>query len=144
MTDKRNAEADGSETRSVVIERSYPYPPDRLWRALTRPELLSEWLMQTDFTDAPGGQFRFTADWGGVDCTLLTFEPQHRLSYSWGDGTLDTIVTWTLTPTAAGTDLRMEQSGFRTDQPRYYGGAKAGWPQFFDNLETLLGTGRDL
>jgi uncharacterized protein YndB with AHSA1/START domain len=48
------------------------------------------------------------------------------------------VVTWTLTPTSTGTHLRMEQSGFRSDQPRYYGGAKAGWPQLFANLEQVL------
>jgi hypothetical protein len=32
----------------------------------------------------------------------------------------------------------MEQSGFRTDQKQAYGGAKAGWQQFFAKLEQVL------
>jgi hypothetical protein len=32
----------------------------------------------------------------------------------------------------------MEQSGFRSDQPRYYQGAKVGWQRFLANLEQVL------
>jgi hypothetical protein len=32
----------------------------------------------------------------------------------------------------------MEQSGFRPDQPQFYQGAKAGWPQFIAKLEQVL------
>lgn len=127
-----------AETLSVVIERELPFPPEKIWRALTEPHLMQEWLMQTDFAPVSGHRFGFRADWGAVDCEVLAIEPPKRLSYSWGDGHLDTVVTWTLTPTPAGTHLRMKQEGFRRDQPRYYGGAKAGWPKFFDNLEQVL------
>lgn len=48
------------------------------------------------------------------------------------------MVTFTLTPTDAGTHLRMEQAGFRADQRQAFGGAGAGWRQFFDNLEQTL------
>lgn len=43
-----------------------------------------------------------------------------------------------VTPSGAGTLLRMEQTGFRRDQPQYYGGAKMGWPRYFDSLEAVL------
>jgi hypothetical protein len=36
------------------------------------------------------------------------------------------------------THLRMEQSGFRPEQPRYYEGAKGGWQGFFAALEQVL------
>jgi uncharacterized protein YndB with AHSA1/START domain len=49
-----------------------------------------------------------------------------------------TVVTWSLTPTGTGTCRRMEQTGFRADQPRYYLGAKGGWPRFFAALEQPL------
>jgi uncharacterized protein YndB with AHSA1/START domain len=51
---------------------------------------------------------------------------------------LKSVVTFTLTPTSMGTRLRMEQSGFRPDQKQAYGGAKAGWQQFFAKLEQVL------
>ena len=112
---------------TITLEREYPYPADRIWQALTRPDLLAQWLMQTDFVAEPGRSFRFNADWGHVDCTLREIEPGRRLSYSWGDGTLDTVVTWTLTPTEGGTRLTLEQAGFTPDlPPQYFHGARAG------------------
>ena len=47
-------------------------------------------------------------------------------------------MTWTLTRTAAGTYLRMEQSGFRPDQQPYYRGATVGWPRMLTALEEVL------
>ena len=129
---------DDSDSLSVVIERDLNHPPARVWRALTEPHLLGEWLMPTDFRAEPGHLFRLTADWGAVDCAVTEITPGERLAYRWGDGVLDTVVTWTLIPRPGGTRLRMEQTGFRRDQPRYYGGAKAGWPGFLDRLETVL------
>lgn len=127
-----------AETRSVVMEREMPFPPERIWRALTQPHLLEEWLMKTDFEPVVDRPFSFRAEWGAVEGRVLDVEPQRSLSYTWGDDKLKSVVTWTLTPTATGTLLRMEQTGFREDQPRYYQGAKAGWPRFLAALEELL------
>ncbi len=127
-----------TETRSVVVERDIPYPPEKLWRALTQPHLIEEWLMKNDFDPVVGRQFNFRADWGAVDCRILALEPNKILSYSWAALGLESVVTWTLTPTSTGTHLRMEQSGFRPDQRQAHGGAKAGWQQFFTKLEQIL------
>ena len=127
-----------TETRSVVVERDIPYPPEKIWRALTQPYLIEEWLMKNDFKPVVGHRFNLRADWGAVDCQVLAVEPNKTLSYTWAAYDLETVVTWTLTPTSTGTNLRMEQSGFRPDQPQYYRGAKSGWPQFFANLEQVL------
>jgi uncharacterized protein YndB with AHSA1/START domain len=51
---------------------------------------------------------------------------------------LESVVTWTLTPTAAGTHLRMEQAGFKPDQNQAYQGAKFGWQKFFAKLEEVV------
>jgi uncharacterized protein YndB with AHSA1/START domain len=126
------------ETRTVVVEREIPYPPEKIWRALTQPHLIEEWLMKGDFKPVVGHRFNFRADWGAVDCQVQAVEPNKTLSYTWGDHNLKSVVTWTLTRTSTGTHLRMEQSGFREDQPRYYQGAKGGWPRFFANLEQVL------
>ncbi len=131
-------------TRSVVVERELPFPPEKVWRALTQPQLIEAWLMKNDFSPEVGRRFDLSADWGAVDCQVLAVEPNKALSYSWnvtrGDraDALTSVVTWTLTPTGAGTHLRMEQSGFRTDQPLYFGGAMAGWPRFLSALEQVL------
>ena len=126
------------EPLSVVVEREMPYPPEKIWRALTQPHLIEEWLMKNDFKPVVGHRFRLNAEWGAVDCQVLEVEPHKTLSYTWGDDVLKSVVTWTLTPTNTGTHLRMEQTGFRPDQPRYFHGAKAGWPRFFTALEQVL------
>lgn len=134
-----------TETRSVVVERDFPHPPERLWRALTQPHLMAEWLMQNDFVPAVGHRFKLRGEWGGVlDCEVLAVEPNKLLSYTWDfenedpNYALRSVVTFTLTPTAAGTHLRMEQKGFRPTQKQAYGGAHAGWKQMLDKLESLL------
>ena len=125
-------------TLAVVVEREVPFPPEKIWRALTQPHLIAEWLMQNDFKPAMGHRFSLRADWGAVDCQVLAVEPNKTLSYKWEAYDLKSVVTWTLTPTSTGTHLRMEQSGFRPDQPRYYEGAKGGWRLFFTALEQVL------
>lgn len=126
------------EIRTVVVERDFAHKPEKLWRALTQPHLLQEWLMQSDFAPALGHKFRFTADWGGIDCKVREIEPQRTLSYSWDAYGLESTVTWTLTPTSGGTQLRMEQTGFRPDQNQAYHGARMGWQDYFGKLDALL------
>jgi uncharacterized protein YndB with AHSA1/START domain len=127
-----------TETRSVVVERDIPHPPEKVWRALTEPHLIAEWLMQNDFAPIVGRDFTLRADWGSVDCRVLEIEPNRALSYTWEAMGLESVVTWTLAPTSIGTHLRMEQSGFQPDQAQAYNGAKFGWQKFFANLEQVL------
>jgi uncharacterized protein YndB with AHSA1/START domain len=134
-----------TETRSVVVEREIPHPPEKIWRALTQPHLIAEWLMKNDFIPIVGHRFNLRGEWGGVlDCEVLAIEPNSTLSYTWNfthDNAaydLKSVVTFTLTPTSTGTLLRMEQVGFRPEQKQAYGGAKAGWQGFLANLEQVL------
>ena len=127
-----------TEALSVVVEREIPHTPEKIWRALTQPHLIQDWLMKNDFRPVVGHHFNFRADWGAVDCQVLAVEPNKTLSYTWAAYDLKSVVTWTLTPTSAGTQLRMEQSGFRPDQRQAYQGAKGGWPRFFAALEQVL------
>jgi uncharacterized protein YndB with AHSA1/START domain len=127
-----------TETLSVVVEREVPFPPEKIWRALTQPHLIEEWLMKNDFKPVVDHQFNLRADWGVVDCQVLVVEPNKTLSYTWAAYDLKSVVTWTLTPTSTGTHLRMEQSGFRPDQQQYYQGAKGGWQQFVGGLERVV------
>ena len=127
-----------AEALSVVVEREIPHPPEKVWRALTQPHLIEEWLMKNDFKPTLDHRFNLRGDWGAVDCQVLAIEPNRTLSYTWAAMGLESVVTWTLTATSMGTHLRMEQSGFRPDQKQAYGGAKAGWQQFFEKLEQVL------
>lgn len=135
-----------TETRSVVIEREMAHPPERVWRALTQPHLMEEWLMKNDFKPEVGHRFNLQGEWGGVlDCEVLVAEPYRTLSYTWNfahdDAAYDlrSVVTFTLTPTNAGTHLRVEQTGFRPAQKQAYGGAHAGWRQFLEKLDDVVG-----
>ncbi|MDB5461763.1 MAG: polyketide cyclase [Phenylobacterium sp.] len=127
-----------AETLCVVVEREIPFPPEKIWRALTQPHLIEEWLMKNDFKPVVGHSFNLRADWGAVDCQVQAVEPNKTLSYTWGAMGLESVVTWTLTPTSTGTHLHMEQSGFRPDQQQAYQGANYGWRKFFANLEQVV------
>jgi uncharacterized protein YndB with AHSA1/START domain len=132
-----------TETRSVVVEREVPFPPEKIWRALTQPHLIEEWLMKNDFKPVVDHRFNLRKDPRPdvsviVDCQVLAVEPNKTLSYTWVAYGLESVVTWTLTPTSTGTHLRMEQSGFRPDQQQAYRGAKAGWQGFLASLEQVL------
>ena len=134
--------------RSLVVEKVFPHPPEKLWRALTEGPLLEQWMMHNDFKPVVGHKFQFHAEpnprWNGVvDCEVLAVEPIRRLSYNWGVGGsgsgMQWVVEWTLTPAEGGTHLRMEQSGFSPEQKGNYQGAKYGWKKFFGNLERVIG-----
>ena len=127
-----------SEARAVVVEREIAFPPEKIWRALTQPHLIEEWLMKNDFQPVVGHGFNLRGDWGAVDCKVMAVEPNKTLSYTWAAMGLESVVIWTLTPSGTGTHLRMEQSGFRPDQKQAYGGARQGWQQFFAKLEQVL------
>jgi uncharacterized protein YndB with AHSA1/START domain len=132
-----------TETRSVIVEREMPFPPEKIWRALTQPHLIEEWLMKSEFKPIVGHRFNLRRNPKPdvnivVDCEVLEVETNKTLSYTWTAYDLDSVITWTLTPTATGTHLRMEQSGFRPDQKQAYGGAMGGWRKFFANLEQML------
>ncbi len=138
------------DTKSIVVERTMPHPPEKIWRALTQSHLIAEWLMKNDFEPAVGHRFQFHATpmpgWSGVtNCEVLEVEQPARLVYSWGDGTesesgLRTIVTWTLEPDGEATRVRMEQSGFRPQDEMGYKGMGGGWPRILGGLERVAGT----
>jgi uncharacterized protein YndB with AHSA1/START domain len=132
-----------AEIRSVVVEREIAHPPEKLWRALTQPHLIEEWLMKNDFKPVAGHRFNLRREPRAgtsvvIDCEVLEVEPNRTLSYSWAAFGLESVVTFTLTPTGTGTRLRMEQSGFRPDQEAAYRGAQAAWKQFIRALEGVL------
>jgi uncharacterized protein YndB with AHSA1/START domain len=141
---------DAPATRSIVVERTMPHPPEKVWRALTEAQLVSEWLMKTDLQPVVGHRFNFRSEpmngWNGVtDCVVLEAEPPRRLVYSWcasgeqAETGIKSVVTWTLTPTAGGTHLHMEHAGFRADDEGFYQGASYGWPKMVEALERMAG-----
>jgi uncharacterized protein YndB with AHSA1/START domain len=131
------------ETRSLIIEKELPHPPEKIWRALTQGALIKQWLMDNDFQPVVGHTFAFRStpmpNWNGiVESKVLVVEPHKKLSYSWGSLGLESVVVWTLAATKGGTLVRMEQSGFRPDQEANYRGANYGWQKFIGNLERVV------
>jgi uncharacterized protein YndB with AHSA1/START domain len=131
-------------TDSLSLEFDLDHPPEKVWRALTDPVLLAEWILPVvGFELAPGAAFTFQAPaqpgWDGiVSCKLREIEAQRKLSWSWVAGDIDTVVTFTLAPTASGTRLSIVQSGFQPDQKRNLGGARYGWRMMSERLVDLL------
>ncbi len=131
-------------TRTLVVERVFPHPPEKLWRALTENALIAQWLMKNDFEPVVGRKFQFRSEpmpnWDGlINSEVLIVEPLKRLSYAWSSLGLESVVLFTLSPSEGGTHVRMEHSGFRPDQQAAYQGANYGWQHFFGRLERLLG-----
>src|SRR5215813_6332080 len=110
--------------RDIILEVTYASAPEFVWRALTEPELLREWLMENTFRAEIGArcEFRMPARpgfSGVVLCEVLEVEPNRRLAYTWdgGSGWGKTTVVWTLEPSGSGTRLRLEHRGFRGFRP---------------------------
>jgi uncharacterized protein YndB with AHSA1/START domain len=134
----------GSQVESIAFVFDLPHPPEKVWRALTEPALLAEWLLPVfDLELEPGAAFLFKTQaypgWDGtVNCRFIEIEPHRKLSYSWNVPFLETVVMFTLTPTAAGTRLDLVQSGFKPEQKRESGGARYGWKMMGEKLVDLL------
>jgi len=135
-----------SQTESISFELDLRHLPEKVWRALTDPTLLTEWLLPVvGLVLEPGAAFMFKTQpypgWDGtVNCRILEIEAHRKLSYAWvvGDMAIDTVVTFTLTPTASGTRLSLVQSGFKPDQKQNFGGARYGWKMMGGKLVDLL------
>ena len=130
-------------TRTVIVERKFAAPAEKLWRALTQPHLIEEWLMKTDFKPIEGHKFTLRKDPTPeisvvIDGEVRAVEENKTLSYTWSAYGTETVVTFTLTPVDGGTVLRLEQAGFSADNKAAIKGANASWPTFLTELEKLL------
>lgn len=138
---------DSSQTDSISFEFDLPHAPEVVWRALTEPDLLRQWLLPaTGFKLEAGAAFTFETDphpgWDGtVSCRIVEIEPYRRISYSWSVPFLDTVVTFTLSPTPSGTRMLLEQRGFKPSQKQALGGARYGWRMMGAKLSDLLEAG---
>jgi uncharacterized protein YndB with AHSA1/START domain len=133
-----------SQSDTISFDFDLHHRPEKVWRALTDPVLLAEWLLPVvELELAPGAAFMFKAQpqpgWDGtVHCRILEFEAHRKLAYTWVVGDIDTVVTFTLSPTASGTRLSLVQSGFKPNQKKNFGGARYGWRMMGGKLVDLL------
>ncbi|MDB5135159.1 MAG: hypothetical protein JWP37_1762 [Mucilaginibacter sp.] len=139
-----------------VIKHQYffAHPVETVWKYLTNPELMGQWLMKNDFQPVVGHNFQFRTgakaaiDFDGIFyCKVLDIEPLKTLSYSWncgpGEGqiTLESVVIWQLEPRENGTEVFLEHRGFaREENLDMYHGLMHGWLEKFQNIEKLLNT----
>ena len=134
-----------SQTDSISFEFDLPHSPEKVWRALTDPVLLAEWLLPVvGLKLEPDATFTLKAPpqpgWDGtVNCRFVEIEAKRKLTYTWVVGDIDTVVSFTLTPTASGTRLSLVQSGFKPEQKKNFGGARYGWKLMGGKLADLLG-----
>jgi uncharacterized protein YndB with AHSA1/START domain len=145
--------SDVSMTRKIVVERTLPHPPEKIWRVLTEGELIAKWLMPNDFKPIPGHRFTFRTrpmgKWDGtVECKVLECNPPRRLRYSWVGGAedneaygskLNSVVTWTLTPTGDGTLLHMEHDGFGPGNEFAFEAMSGGWARIPEGIGAIAG-----
>lgn len=137
---------DPTQTNALTFEFELRHPPEKVWRALTDPVLLNEWLLPVvdmKMRLERGSSFTFKTQpypgWDGtVNCEILVAEPPHRLSYAWRVPFLDTVVAFTLVPSATGTTLSLVQSGFQPTQKQNFGGARYGWNMMGEKLIAVL------
>ena len=133
-----------SQTDSIAFEFDLQHPPEKVWRALTDPELLAQWLLPVLGLElAPGKAFTFQTQafpgWDGtVHCRMLEIEAHKKLSYTWAVPGMDTVVTFTLAPSATGTRLSLVHSGFKPEQKNNFAGARYGWKLMGGKLDDLL------
>lgn len=134
---------------SLSIEVNLQHPPEKVWRALTEPELMAQWLLPVlgkKLTLQTGASFTLKTQpqpkWdGAVRCRIVEVEPHRKLSYTWVAGTeneIDTVVSFTLTPSDSGTHLLIVQSGFKAHQKQALGGARYGWRMMSERLEGVV------
>jgi uncharacterized protein YndB with AHSA1/START domain len=135
-----------SQTESMAFDLDVPHAPAKVWRALTDPVLLSKWLLPVaELKLEPGAAFTFKTQpypgWDGtVNCRILEIEAHRKLSYTWvvGDMDIETVVTFTLTPTVSGTRLSLVHSGFKPSNKQAFGGQRYGWKMMGGKLVDML------
>jgi len=124
----------------IRLEHHYKQPPAAVWRVLTTPELFARWWAAGDIQPRVGHRFELALGrWGMQPCEVLAVETERLLSIRFAVGTLDTTITWQLSPEGTGTLLRFTHEGFDLDSPlgkSALEGMKPGWPALLARIET--------
>jgi uncharacterized protein YndB with AHSA1/START domain len=79
--------------------------------------------------------------WGNQPCEVLAVEPERLFRYRFATDSLDTLITWALSPEGAGTRLTLTHEGFDLDSPMGRAaleGMGAGWPKVLAQLDAEL------
>lgn len=132
-SDASDAFGQGSDEdlTTVRVDQFLPHPPAKVWRALTEPDLIAQWLMPSDFRLEVGHRYTMTSlprpntGYSGTTAAeVLAYETGRMLSVRWTDASdapaasrADWTITWTLEPEGRGTRLFLVHEGFDPDDP---------------------------
>ena len=137
-------------SKSIRKEIVVPQPREQVWRALTEPATLAEWMFPNDFEPRVGHRFTFRVpgnpamnfDGLTVHCEVLQCDPPSDLAFSWAAGALaDTRVSFQLQPIGEGTRVVLEHSGFDVTSPfgqQAFAGAAHGWTRMLGQLSAAV------
>jgi uncharacterized protein YndB with AHSA1/START domain len=129
--------ADGVTLR---FDRSYDQSRDVVWRALTDPTQLEQWLDRSSVDLRVDGEFVVHFDDGEMRGRITHLEPGQLLAYSWHEGEYgESHVRWDLSDrVGGGTDLRLTHVRLRDESAS---GFAAGWHHHIERLGGLLSGG---
>lgn len=132
----------------VIVRRDFSHPPARVWRVMTEPSLIPQWMASQDSMKRcevdlrPGGSFRYEWDAFHFAGPILEVEAPHHMThveYFNGDTTSGSAVTTDLVAWGAGT--RMTQlRRWPTAEARAAAiemGMTDGYDDVYDKLEAL-------
>jgi uncharacterized protein YndB with AHSA1/START domain len=130
MNGKLERSGDGWALR---FERTFPHPPEKVWRAITEPEHLAAWFPDTIVLSEwkVGAPLRFEHPGGGFDGEVLTVEEGSLLAFRWGTD----VIRLEITPEGSGTRLTLVDT---IDQLGKAARDAAGWHACLDQLEAHL------
>lgn len=147
---------------TVMLQRTIPAPPNRVYRAWLEPELLQRWMSaaskriaRAEVDERPGGRLRIWqidedgADAGGFECVLRELVEDEKLVLDWGfvgpervaDPAHDSRLTVTLRPTGEGTELTLVHErleALRAAMPEVAANVETGWSIALDKLAGAL------
>lgn len=146
--------AEGREVLRVDFEDPSPEirltmhmeaPPEKVFRALTEPEALNQWMAKdakVDLREGGSWDLGWPAPEGhtGPGMQIVELIPNRKLTISWPDWRGDTsvptqTVTWELEPADGGTDVTLVHAGFvrAVDVSDY----PFGWGHFLGELKRV-------
>jgi uncharacterized protein YndB with AHSA1/START domain len=130
------------EKGTIRLDHFYSQDAARVWRALTEPALVARWWAAGDIRAEVGHRFEMDMGrWGMQPCEVLAVDPLRLFRYRFAQPTLDTIITWELTPEGSGTRLTLTHEGFDLDSElgrRAFEGMKPGWPGILAKIATTI------
>jgi uncharacterized protein YndB with AHSA1/START domain len=130
-----------TEPGVIRLEHEYKQAPAAVWRALTDPALHARWWAAGDVRPIVGHRFELDmGKWGMQPCEVVAVEPERLFRFRFAIGSLDTTITWELTPSGSGTRLTLTHAGFDVDSPlgrSALEGMGSGWPRLLERLANV-------